>query len=239
MRSFILAMVGVMGVTTAGAAQERPGKEERLWTCDTSIAGEKTEINYVRDAEFHENVGRLEKNFSGWGRITCPGYVTLREILRRNEMGDDGSYCLLWDKENDTYIGAQKGPRKGNALCRKTLCERVNSARQATFRNANALAVAGYDAVTQRPGATILPRPRGRWSARLRRRARRPRGLPHPRLRSARLSLERPPPVGPCGIVPRNRGTQPGPDKGKGRPGAAFRYLSGSRSQDLARLRST
>ncbi|SMG05972.1 hypothetical protein [Paracoccus sp. J56] len=156
MRSFILAMVGVMGVTTAGAAQERPAKEERLWTCDTSIAGEKTEINYVRDAEFHENVGRLEKNFSGWGRITCPGYVTLREILRRNEMGDDGSYCLLWDKENDTYIGAQKGPRKGNALCRKTLCERVNSARQATFRNANALAVAGYDAVTQRPGATIL-----------------------------------------------------------------------------------
>ncbi|MEF9604178.1 hypothetical protein O4J55_18215, partial [Paracoccus sp. PXZ] len=138
------------------AAQEKPARDERLWTCETSIAGEKTEINYVRDAEFRRNVGRMEKNFSGWGRISCPGYITLREILRRNQMADDGSYCLLWDKQNDTYIGAQKGPRKGNALCRKTFCERVNSARQATFRNANALAVAGYDAVTQRPGAAIL-----------------------------------------------------------------------------------
>ena len=32
----------------------------------------------------------------------------------------------------------------------------MNATRQATFRNANAMAVAGYDAVTQRPGATIL-----------------------------------------------------------------------------------
>ena len=138
------------------AAQEKPAAEEKLWTCETSISGEKTEINYLRDDEFRQNVGRLEKNFSGWGRISCPGYVTLREILRRNAMGDDGSYCLLWDKAGDTYIGAQKGARKGNALCRKTFCERVNATRQATFRNANAMAVAGYDAVTQRPGATIL-----------------------------------------------------------------------------------
>lgn len=135
---------------------ETPAREERLWTCETSISGERTEVNYLRDAEFRQNVGRLEKSFSGWGRISCPGYVTLREILRRNDMPDDGSYCLLWDQQGDTYIGAQKGPRKGNALCRKTFCERVNATRQATFRNANAMAVAGYDAVTQRPGAAIL-----------------------------------------------------------------------------------
>ena len=152
----LLAVLMAVLLALPAAAQEKPAAEEKLWTCETSIAGEKTEINYVRDAEFRENVGRLEKNFSGWGRISCPGYVTLREILRRNQMGDDGSYCLLWDKAGDTYIGAQKGARKGNALCRKTFCERVNSTRQATFRNANALAVAGYDAVTQRPGATIL-----------------------------------------------------------------------------------
>ncbi len=138
------------------APEAAPLKEERLWTCGTSIAGEPTEINYVRDAEFRENVGRIEKNFAGWGRISCPGYVTLREILRRNDMADDGSYCLLWDKANDTYIGARIGSRKGNALCRKTFCERVNSTRAATFRNANALAIAGYDAVAQRPGAAIL-----------------------------------------------------------------------------------
>lgn len=150
------AILAVMVLAGPALAEEKPAPDEKLWTCETSIAGEKTEINYVRDAEFRENVGRIEKNFSGWGRISCPGYVTLREILRRNAMGDDGSYCLLWDQQGDTYIGAQRGARKGNALCRKTFCERVNETRQATFRNANAMAVAGYDAVTQRPGAAIL-----------------------------------------------------------------------------------
>ena len=103
--------------------QGKTARDERLWTCETSISGEGTEVNYVRDAEFRQNVGKLEKSFSGWGRISCPGYVTLREILRRNDMPDDGSYCLLWDQKGDTYIGAQKGPRKGNALCRKILTE--------------------------------------------------------------------------------------------------------------------
>ncbi|SMO62970.1 hypothetical protein [Paracoccus laeviglucosivorans] len=140
----------------AAAPTGKSARDERLWTCETSIAGARTEIKYVRDDEFRANVGRMEKNFSGWGKISCPGYVTLREILRRNAMGDDGSYCLLWDSQNDTYIGAQQGPRKNNAVCRKTFCERVNSTRAATFRNANAMAVAGYDAITQRPGAAVL-----------------------------------------------------------------------------------
>ncbi|WP_134679775.1 hypothetical protein [Paracoccus ravus] len=157
MRSLMLVAMLAVGMTPAHAQEsEVSPKDERLWTCETSIAGQRTEINYVRDSEFRENVGKLEKNLSGWGRISCPGYVTLREILRRNAMTDDGSYCLLWDKAGDTYIGAQIGERKGNALCRKTFCEKVNGARAATMKSANDLAVAGFDAVTQRPGATIL-----------------------------------------------------------------------------------
>ncbi len=130
--------------------------DERLYSCETSLLGEQTEVNYVRDEAYQANVGRLEHRFSKWGRISCPGYVTLREILRRNEMQDDGSYCLLWDKQNDTYIGAQVGARKGNALCRRTFCERVNTAKAVAFQGANTVAVAGYEAVTQRPGAAIL-----------------------------------------------------------------------------------
>lgn len=156
MRALAGVLIGAILLVVPAGAQEGPAGDERLWTCDSSILGEPTEINYLRDAGFRANVGGLEKNLSGWGRITCPGYVTLREILRRNAMEDDGSYCLLWDKESDTYVGAQKGARKGNALCRKTFCERVNGTRQAAFRNANAMAVAGFDAVSQRPGATIL-----------------------------------------------------------------------------------
>ena len=94
----IVAVLVALGLALPAVAQDKPAAEEKLWTCETSISGEKTEVNYVRDAEFRENVGRIEKNFSGWGKISCPGYVTLREILRRNAMGDDGSYCLLWDK---------------------------------------------------------------------------------------------------------------------------------------------
>jgi len=154
MRS-VAVLISVM-LALPAMAQESPAPDERLWTCETSIMGEKTEVNYLRDAQFRENVGSLEKNLSGWGRITCPGYVTLREILRRNEMADDGSYCLLWDKAGDTYVGAQVGARRGNAVCRKTFCEKVNGARSATLRNANEMAIAGFDAVAQRPGAAIL-----------------------------------------------------------------------------------
>lgn len=134
----------------------KPAADERLWTCETSIMGERTEVNYLRDQGYRDNVGRIENRFSNWGKISCPGYVTLREILRRNGMTDDGSYCLLWDKASDTYVGAQVGARKGNAVCRVTFCQRVNTAKAASFRAANAAATAGYDAVTKRPGAAIL-----------------------------------------------------------------------------------
>lgn len=157
MRGFFVALMMVAVLSGPGQAQDKDAvRDERLWTCETSLAGEKVEVNYVRDQEFRENVGRLEKGFSGWGRISCPGYVTLREILRRNQTADDGGYCLLWDKENDTYIGAQVGKRKGNALCSRTFCERVNGARQAVFRGVNTAAIAGYDAVVQQPGAAVL-----------------------------------------------------------------------------------
>lgn len=121
MRALVAALIGMMGFSLPVAAQEKPAKDERLWTCETSIAGEKTEINYVRDAEFRQNVGRMEKNFSGWGRITCPGYVTLREILRRNEMSDDAAIACSGTSRT-TPISARRRARAKVMRCAARPC---------------------------------------------------------------------------------------------------------------------
>lgn len=157
MRPLTLSASLALSLLSAGMAQaDGAARDERLWSCETSIQGEQTEINYVRDQAYRDNVGMIESRFSKWGKVSCPGYVTLREILRRNGMADDGSYCLLWDGEGDTYLGARLGPRKGNAVCRVTFCQRVNAGKATAFQGANAMATAGYDAVTQRPGAVLL-----------------------------------------------------------------------------------
>lgn len=145
----------VMGLAAASPAFAQT-EDERLWSCDTSLSGERISVNYVRDEAYRANVGKMESRFARFGKVTCPGYVTLREILRRNEMVDDGSYCLLWDQSSDTFVGAQKGPRKANAVCGKTFCHRVNGAKAAALQEGKAAANAGYEAVTQRPGAAIL-----------------------------------------------------------------------------------
>lgn len=130
--------------------------DEGLYSCETSLQGERVEINYVRDDAYFANVGQLERRFSRFGKVSCPGYVSLREILRRNGMQDDGSYCVLWDRHSDTYVGAQVGTRKGNAVCGATFCERVNATKAATLQGGRAAASAGFEAVTQRPGAALL-----------------------------------------------------------------------------------
>ena len=84
-----MALAGALTVAVCAGpvfAEDAPQEDERLWSCETSLAGERVEVNYLRDAAFHENVGRLEKNLSGWGRVSCPGFVSLREILRRVEL---------------------------------------------------------------------------------------------------------------------------------------------------------
>ena len=148
---------------TAGAAVA----DERLHSCETSLQGVRTEVNYVRDEAYFANVGRVEHRFSRFGKVSCPGYVTLREILRRNGMEDDGNYCLLWDRKNDTYVGAQVGQRRGNAVCAKGFCERVNAAKAASLQGGQAMAMAGVEAVTQRPGAALLSVATGDMAAKI------------------------------------------------------------------------
>ncbi|MDF3605962.1 hypothetical protein PE067_07325 [Paracoccus sp. DMF-8] len=152
-------MVGFLALLVcggAGAALAEGPEDERLHSCETSLQGVRTEINYVQDAAYFANVGRIEHRFSRFGKVSCPGYVTLREILRRNGMEDDGSYCVLWDRQGDTYVGAQVGHRRANAVCGASFCERVNTTKAAALQGGKAATAAGFEAVQQRPGAALL-----------------------------------------------------------------------------------
>ncbi len=154
MRVTSALLLVALGLTGGPALAQ--SEDERLWTCDTSLSGERVQVNYVKDQAYRDNVGKVESRFARFGKVSCPGYVTLREILRRNEMKDDGSYCLLWDDRGGTYVGAQQGPRKANAICGQTFCHRVNATKAAALQGGKAAATEGFEAVTQRPGATIL-----------------------------------------------------------------------------------
>lgn len=141
--------------------------DERLYRCETSLQGVRTEVNYVRDDAYFANVGVVRDRLPRFGKVSCPGYVTLREILRRNDMEDDGSYCLLWDRQGDTYVGAQIGPRRGDASCAVSFCERVNSAKASALQGGQTLASAGVEAVTRRPGAALLSVATGDMAAKI------------------------------------------------------------------------
>ena len=150
----VIAALLVMGLASGPALAQ--SDDEKLWSCDTSLSGERVSINYVKDEAYRQNVGKIEGRFAQFGKVSCPGYVTLREVLRRNEMKDDSGYCLLWDERNNTFVGAQIGPRKANAVCGKTFCHRVNGTKAAALQGGKAAAAEGFEAITQRPGATIL-----------------------------------------------------------------------------------
>lgn len=153
----VFRMIGLAVLMAGGAAGSALAQgDERLHSCETSLQGVRTEINYVQDEAYFANVGRIEHRFSRFGKVSCPGYVTLREILRRSGMEDDGRYCVLWDRQGDTYVGAQIGHRKANAVCGAAFCERVNAAKAATLQGGKAATTAGFEAVQQRPGAALL-----------------------------------------------------------------------------------
>lgn len=71
-------------------------------------------------------------------------------------MIDDGSYCLLWDSQNDIYIGVQQGLCKGNVVCCKIFCEWVNSMCVVIFCNVNVMVVLGFDVIIQWFGVVVL-----------------------------------------------------------------------------------
>jgi hypothetical protein len=124
-------------------AGAHPARAE-LTPCVTSVLSAELALLYdPDDPRVTGNMSRREAWFGDWGRITCPGFVTLRYLTP--DLGDDqrGSFCLVYDRKARTYTGYSVGDRDAYSVCRaptRSFCARVNESKDA------ALAITGFAA---------------------------------------------------------------------------------------------
>jgi hypothetical protein len=125
-------------------------------TCTTSLNGALRQIDYsvtkedvagdgqsVPKAEMKANTSLRERLFGRWGEVDCPAYLTLREFTPGLTDAQRKPFCLIYDKDADTYTGFSEGERNAYLVCKKhrTFCERVNT----TKDEARSLASKGLD----------------------------------------------------------------------------------------------
>lgn len=121
-----LAMLLIV-LVSAGAARAE------LSPCTTSVNGGEVPLFFdPEDPRVSENTTFKENWFGDWGKITCPGYVTLRYLTP--DLTDDqrGTFCLQYDRKTKTYTGYSEGERDPYAICRKpskSFCQRVNASK--------------------------------------------------------------------------------------------------------------
>lgn len=126
-------------------------------SCTTSLNGELRQIDYtvspqdqietnqfIPKGEMKGNTSVRERLFGRWGKVDCPGYLTLREFTPGLSDAERKPFCLVYDKDADTYTGLSEGERNAYLICKnpKTFCERVNT----TTDEAAAFARTGLDA---------------------------------------------------------------------------------------------
>lgn len=140
-------------------------------SCTTSIKGVNTSLTYDDDdMSIYDNFTFREIFFAGWGEITCPSFITLRHLTPDLTDHQREPFCLSYDPEQETYVGFEQGDRDAYGICKapsKTLCERVNSSKDALLAVSGLAAgasggattvasAAGVTAVTHSSGALIL-----------------------------------------------------------------------------------
>lgn len=131
--------------------------------CTTRIAGQDVPLAYDKDEDIsRENYSRREILFTTWGRDTCPSYVVLRSLTPDLTDEQRRPFCLQHDKDSDSILGYDFGDRDAYGRCkapRKTICQRVNGARDAAVQISGAAArgtVSGLQALPDGSGAVIL-----------------------------------------------------------------------------------
>lgn len=122
--------------------------------CLTSIAGAEMAVMYdTRDASLRENRTTRERLFGNFGKITCPGFVTLREMTPGLTDAERQPFCLVYDKGRRTYTGFDLGERDAWLSCRAPsgrFCRSVNATKEAAGQVA---ATIGRAATGQGAGA--------------------------------------------------------------------------------------
>lgn len=99
--------------------------------CLTSIDGAENAVMYdTRDASIQENRSTRERLFGNYGKITCPGFVTLREMTPGLTDEERTPFCLTYDKDRKTYTGFDLGERDAWLGCKAPsgrFCRSVNA----------------------------------------------------------------------------------------------------------------
>lgn len=111
--------------------------------CLTSIGGAEMAVMFdTRDASLKENRTTREKLFGNLGKITCPGFVTLREMTPGLSDAERQPFCLIYDKDRRTYTGFDLGERDAWLSCRAPsgrFCRSVNATKEAAGDVASAI----------------------------------------------------------------------------------------------------
>lgn len=133
--------------------------------CLTRIEGQDIALVYdSADPILRENRTLRERLFGGYGRITCPGYVTLREMTPDLTDEQRRPFCLLWDDEQDSYGGFEVGDRNAWAECAApsgAFCRSVNASTETAAEVAGAIGRAAVGAPATGEGASVLDRASG------------------------------------------------------------------------------
>jgi hypothetical protein len=157
--------LAIIAFLLAGPLAARPS------ACWTSIEGERKPLLYESDdSVLRENRSQRERLFGGTGRVTCPGYVSLRALTPGLSDSQRAPFCLKYDKQLRTYSGFAVGARDAYVSCKapsRTFCQRVNATRSqvgalTAFAGglvsgaSTAATAAGVTAVEHSSGALIL-----------------------------------------------------------------------------------
>jgi hypothetical protein len=160
-RAFLLLAV----LLTSGPASAR------VADCQTSINGEVLSLAYDTDDKMlRENRTYRERIFGKAGRVTCPGYVTLRALTPDLSDTERALFCLQYDRSQRTYTGLVVGPRDAFVGCKapsRTFCDRVTATRdqigdltaiggRLASGVKTAVGAAGVTAIEHSSGALIL-----------------------------------------------------------------------------------
>jgi hypothetical protein len=139
-----------------------------LETCTTSIEDNKLRLKYdANDDVIYEgdNTTFREILLTGWGELDCPAYITLREFTPELTDVERRPFCLIYDKENNTYTGISEGARDAYLVCKnpKSYCERVNATKEEViaFASFGAGATAGTVTAMSAAGVTVVPHSSG------------------------------------------------------------------------------
>ncbi|WP_323006378.1 hypothetical protein [Pseudorhodobacter sp.] len=134
-------------------------------SCVTSLSGQLYQIEYTSSAQDLNGTGQFipkaemkgnttvrERLFGKWGKVDCPGYITLKQFTPGLTDAERKPFCLVYDKAADTYTGFSEGERNAYLICKnpKTFCERVN----ATKAEAQSIARTGLDIASRAALAT-------------------------------------------------------------------------------------